>query len=227
MLGKSISKNSLLLALFALVSAAVLAGLHESTKERINQQIRAASQRALFEIVPQSQHDNDLLGDTLPLPEDAWRALGLKQSGNMHIARKNGEIIAVILPTVAPDGYSGDISMIVGVNRDGSLAGVRVLVHHETPGLGDRIELKKSDWILGFAGKSLQNPAADHWKVKKDGGEFDQFTGATITPRAVVHQVKRVLEYVKAEEARLFPSAETTAELNDLTDLTDGETHHE
>src|SRR5690606_2019060 len=150
--------NSLLLAGFAVISAAILAGVYESTKDRIELQMRAAAQRALFEIVPESRHDNDLLGDTIPLPEEAWRALGLRQGGNMHIARKNGEIIALILPAVAPDGYSGDISMIVGVNRDGSLAGVRVLAHRETPGLGDKVELKKSNWILGFEGKSLQNP---------------------------------------------------------------------
>ncbi len=214
MLGKSISKNSLLLAGFAVISAAILAGVYESTKDRIELQMRAAAQRALFEIVPESRHDNDLLGDTIPLPEEAWRALGLRQGGNMHIARKNGEIIALILPAVAPDGYSGDISMIVGVNRDGSLAGVRVLAHRETPGLGDKVELKKSNWILGFEGKSLQNPKAERWKVKKDGGEFDQFTGATITPRAVVHQVKRVLDYVKAEEPTLFPAADSAADVN-------------
>lgn len=214
MLGKSISKNSLLLAGFAVISAAILAGVHESTKTRIEQQMRAAAQRALFEIVPESRHDNDLLNDTLSLPEEAWRALGLRNGGDVHIARHNGEIVALIFPAVAPDGYSGDISMIVGVNRDGSLAGVRVLAHRETPGLGDKVELKKSNWILGFEGKSLQNPKAERWKVKKDGGEFDQFTGATITPRAVVHQVKRVLDYVKAEEPTLFPATDSAADVN-------------
>lgn len=99
--------------------------------------------------------------------------------------------------------------MIVGVNRDGTIAGARVLSHKETPGLGDKVELSKSNWILGFDGRSLQNPQASQWKVKKDGGEFDQFTGATITPRAVVQQIKRVLEFVAAHETELFSSEDT------------------
>lgn len=204
MLGSSISKNSILLGIFALVSAGMLAGVNEGTKERIQHEIRIAQQRALYEIVPRERLNNDLLMDTQSIPAAARAALGLPKGGDFHIARNDGEIVALIIPAVAPDGYSGDISMIVGVNRDGSLAGVRVLSHLETPGLGDKIDLNKSDWLLGFNGKSLTNPQASHWKVKKDGGDFDQFTGATITPRAVVHQVKRVLEFVRSHEAELF-----------------------
>lgn len=210
MLGSSISKNSILLGLFALAAAGMLAGVNESTKERIEQEIRAAQQRALYEIVPQDQIDNDLLMDTQTIPAEAWDALGLPHGGEVHVARRGGEIVALIIPAVAPDGYSGEIGMIVGVNRDGTIAGVRVLSHKETPGLGDRVDLNKSNWILGFNNKSLQNPEASRWKVKKDGGEFDQFTGATITPRAVVNQVKRVLQFVAVHEAELFGS-ETSA----------------
>lgn len=210
MLGSSISKNSILLGVFALVAAGMLAGVNEGTKERIAQEIRIAQQRALYEIVPRDRLDNDLLLDTQMIPVEAHAALGLPKGGDFHIARHEGEIVALIIPAVAPDGYSGEISMIVGVNRDGSVAGVRVLSHRETPGLGDKLELNKSKWILGFNGKSLQNPQVSHWKVKKDGGEFDQFTGATITPRAVVNQVKRVLEFVQIHEAELFPATETT-----------------
>jgi electron transport complex protein RnfG len=203
-LGSSISKNSILLGLFALTAAGMLAGVNEGTKERIEQEVRAAQQRALYEIVPQDQIDNDLLMDTQAIPVEAWDALGLPRGGVVHVARQDGEIVALIIPAVAPDGYSGEISMIVGVNSDGTIAGVRVLSHKETPGLGDKLELNKSNWVLGFNNQSLQNPEASRWKVKKDGGEFDQFTGATITPRAVVHQVKRVLEFVAAHEAELF-----------------------
>ncbi|HTF83487.1 MAG TPA: electron transport complex subunit RsxG [Cellvibrio sp.] len=212
MLGASISKNSLLLAVFALIAAGGLALTNESTKERIQKAERAAQQKALFEIVPRSRHDNDLLLDTVPVPENAWHLLGLKKGGDIHIARQNGQVVAMIIPAVAPDGYSGDIRMIVGINRDGSVAGVRVLAHNETPGLGDKVDLKKSDWILSFNGKSLAAPAPADWAVKKDGGDFDQFTGATITPRAVVNQVRRVLEFVEAEDEilSLGAKAETT-----------------
>lgn len=195
MLGTSISKNSLLLGLFALITAAILAGTQLATKDRIANAEREAAQKALFEIVPLERHNNDLLVDTQPIDGKYWAALGLKNGGDINIARDNGQAIAAIIPAVAPDGYSGDIKLIIGINADGSLAGVRALSHNETPGLGDKVDLKKSSWILGFNGKSLTNPDLDGWAVKKDGGEFDQFTGATITPRAVVNQVKRALEY--------------------------------
>lgn len=198
MLGTSISKNSLLLGAFALVTAAILAGTHESTADLIAAAERAAAQKALLEIVPVERHDNDLLTDTRPIDPAYWQQLGLKDGGDLYIARQHGEPVAVIVPAVAPDGYSGDIRLIVGVNIDGTIAGVRALSHNETPGLGDKISTQKGDWILGFAGKSLANPTPDHWKVKKDGGVFDQFTGATITPRAVVKQTRRVLEFVAA-----------------------------
>ncbi|WP_390619190.1 electron transport complex subunit RsxG [Maricurvus nonylphenolicus] len=195
MLGTSISTNSLLLGLFALVTAAVLAGTQMGTKDRIAAEERKAAQKALLQIVPLERHNNDLLVDTITIAEEHWELLGLKDGGEINIARDNAQAVAAIIPAVAPDGYSGDIRMIVGVNADGSVAGVRVLVHNETPGLGDKVDLKKSNWILSFNGKSLQNPSADKWEVHKDGGEFDQFTGATITPRAVVRQVRKTLEY--------------------------------
>lgn len=195
LLGISISTNSLLLGLFALVTAAVLAGTQMGTKDRIAAEERKAAQKALLQIVPLERHNNDLLVDTITIAEEHWELLGLKDGGEINIARDNEQAVAAIIPAVAPDGYSGDIRMIVGVNADGTVAGVRVLVHNETPGLGDKVDLKKSDWILSFNGKSLQNPSANQWEVKKDGGEFDQFTGATITPRAVVRQVRKTLEY--------------------------------
>lgn len=205
MLGQSISKNSLLLAAFALVTAGTLALTNLGTKERIANAERAAQQRALFEIIPPQNHDNDLLNETLAIPDSARAPLGLEQEvRQIHIARRNGEISALIVPAIARDGYSGDIEMIVGVNRDGSVAGVRIIKHKETPGLGDKIDLKKHQWILGFNGKSLSFPVIEDWKVKKDGGVFDQFAGATITPRAVVAQVRKVLDFVAANQPTLF-----------------------
>jgi electron transport complex protein RnfG len=205
----SISKNSVLLFLFAIVTAGILASTYENTKDTIAAAERKAAEKALLEIIPAERIDNDLLMDTLPIPEEAWPLLGLKKGGDIHLARKSGEIIAIIVPAIAPDGYSGDIKLIAGVNRDGSLAGVRVLAHGETPGLGDQIDLKKTDWITIFTGRSLTDPTVDKWKVKKDGGAFDQFTGATITPRAVVQQVRKILEFVEQHQ-QLLTSAKTT-----------------
>lgn len=220
MLGRSISKNSLILTAFALATAGALALTNLGTQDRIASAERAAQQRALYEIIPLSQHDNDLLTDTIPVPQSGWSDLGVDATGKIHRARRNGEISALIIPAVAHDGYSGDISMIVGVNRDGTIAGVRILLHKETPGLGDKIELKKSQWILNFNNKSLQVPVIEEWNVKKDGGTFDQFAGATITPRAVVGQIKRVLEFVALNQESLFSSVQPPA-----TTSSTGESH--
>lgn len=221
MLGRSISKNSLLLAAFALATAGTLALTNLGTKDRIAAAERAAQQRALLEIVPLHTHDNDLLTDITPVPLAARETLHVNGDAVIHRARLNGQITAIIVPAIARDGYSGDIDMIVGVNRDGTVAGVRVTKHKETPGLGDKIDLKKHQWILSFNGKSLEFPFVDAWKVKKDGGEFDQFAGATITPRAVVGQVKRVLEFVTADHQQLFNDA-----IDEAAQKNTGE-HHE
>lgn len=204
MILSSVSKNSVLLAAFALVTAALVVFTAELTKERIAKSEREAQEKALFEIVPRARHDNDMLSETIQVPKDAWAGLGLKSGGDIYVAHHVDDTIAVIIPAIAPDGYSGDVRMIVGINADGSIAGVRILDHHETPGLGDKIELKKTPWVLNFNGKSSQTPALSQWKVKKDGGDFDQFAGATITPRAVVNQVRRVLEFADAHRDELF-----------------------
>jgi electron transport complex protein RnfG len=220
MLGQSISKNSFILAAFAVITAGALALTNLGTQDRIAAAERAAQQRALFEIIPLQDHDNDLLNDTVPVPDSAWEPLGAGAESKIYRARRGSEITALIVPATAHDGYSGDISMIVGVKRDGSIAGVRVLLHKETPGLGDKIELKKHQWILNFNGKTLAVPVIEEWKVKKDGGIFDQFAGATITPRAVVGQVKRVLEFVATNQQSLFSDAQPLAQT-----ATTGEAH--
>ncbi|MEP6391844.1 MAG: electron transport complex subunit RsxG [Halioglobus sp.] len=201
MLGRSISRNSLLLALFAVVTTLLIAGTYLQTRDRIALSQRQAEERALLEIIPASRHNNSMLDDTLPIGAGT---LGLREDKQIYLARQSGETIAVIIPATASDGYSGDIDMIIGVNRDGSVAGVRVLSHKETPGLGDKVDLKKSDWILDFNGRSLTNPGQAEWAVKKDKGVFDQFTGATITPRAVVGTTLNVLQYAKAQHETLF-----------------------
>jgi len=207
MLGRSIRKNSAVLAAFAAITAGLIAFTFQSTQARIVEAERRAAQRALFEIVPQSRHDNDLLSDTLTLPPDQMAQLNMPEQTRIHVARNGGEPVAFIIPTTATDGYSGDIRLLIGINPDGSLAGVRVLSHKETPGLGDKIELGKNNWILGFDAKSLESPVLEKWRVKKDGGDFDQFAGATITPRAVVNQVKNVLQYFSTHRDDLLQQA--------------------
>ena len=207
MLGQSISRNAFLLGLFAVATALLLAGSYLLTKDRITEAVRKAEEKALLEIVPRARHDNSMLDDTLPVGPEAM-GLGLRTSKQIYLARRSGDVVAAIIPATARDGYSGDIDFIVGVNRDGTIAGVRVLAHKETPGLGDKVSLKKSDWLLDFDGRSLQDPAAAGWAVKKDGGVFDAFTGATITPRSVVNATRRVLEYARQNAALLFGRAE-------------------
>lgn len=201
----SIRKNAIGLGIFALVTAGIVAAAHSLTAERIAHNIRLAQAKALNEIVPAGSYNNDLLADSLSLQEFDTVLLGpIKDSDNINFARMNGAITTVLIPAVAADGYTQEIRILVGIKTDGSLAGVRVTEHRETPGLGDKVDLKKSPWILGFAGKSLTNPMESQWTVKKDGGDFDQFTGATITPRAVVKAVKRAqLFFVKHQDTLL------------------------
>lgn len=203
MLGQSITRNSILLALFAVVTTLLISGTFLQTKDRIALEQRKAEEKALLQIVPRERHDNSMLDDTIAVSAEA-AGLGLEDSKQIYIARKGADAIAVIIPVTAPDGYSGGIDMIVGVNADGTIAGVRALRHKETPGLGDKVDLNKDDWILGFNGRSLNNPALAGWAVKKDKGEFDQFTGATITPRAVVAATLRALQYAQTEYDTLF-----------------------
>lgn len=206
-LEKSMGLNGKVLGLFALITSLLLAGTHLGTKDKIADSQRRAAQKALLEIIPEERHDNDILTDTLTIPQHYWSTLGLKKGSELHLARKNGTVFALIVPAVAPDGYSGAIEMIIGINMDGKIAGVRVLNHSETPGLGDKVELKKSPWVLSFNGKSIGSPSPARWKVKKDKGDFDQFTGATITPRAVVAQVERALHYFSEDRERIIKAA--------------------
>ena len=192
-LGQSISKNSLLLGLFAVLTTGVIAGTYLSTRGLIQENIRHAEERALLQIIPKSRHNNSMLDDADTVADS--ELLGLRETKKFYRATQNGEFVGAILPATARDGYTGDIDMIVGINNDGSIAGVRVLSHRETPGLGDQVDYKKSHWVDGFIGKSLNNPDESKWAVKKDKGVFDQFTGATITPRAVTAAVHRTLLY--------------------------------
>ncbi len=194
MMKSSIRRNSILLGLFAVLTTTIIAGTYLGTRERIAEEQRKAAEKALLEIVPLHRHNNAMLDDTVAVGAEA-SLLGLRKDADIYVARQDGVPVAIILPAIARDGYSGDIQLIIGINFDGTVAGVRVLAHRETPGLGDKVDLKKSPWILGFNGRSLADPLPEKWAVKKDRGVFDQFTGATITPRAVTAAVKRALDY--------------------------------
>lgn len=204
-ISRSMLKNALVLGLFAIGTVGSVALLQQSTATRIAAAEREAQVRALAEILPAGSYDNHLLDNRIELnaPE-----LGHRSPQSAYLALKGEQPSALILPVTAPDGYSGAIHLLVGIFADGRLAGVRVLGHRETPGLGDKIELAKSDWIRSFEGKSLNNPGEDGWAVKKDRGDFDQFAGATITPRAVVKAVHGALRYFDKHRAQLLGLAE-------------------
>ncbi|HXH04118.1 MAG TPA: electron transport complex subunit RsxG [Candidatus Competibacteraceae bacterium] len=187
---------------FALAGTALVVVTYQQTHPIVAENARRALLANLNELVPAERYDNDLTADTLEIRDPA--AFGTEQPVTVYRAYRNGQPVALLATLVAPDGYSGAIRLLVAVNADGTLAGVRVLGHKETPGLGDKIEAGRSDWILGFTGKSLSDPAEGGWKVKKDGGQFDQFTGATITPRAVVGAVRRFLVYLREHREVLF-----------------------
>lgn len=201
---KSISKNSILLSIFAIVCTALIATTYVNTKEKIDRQQRALEEKILREILPAELYDNDLIADKKILPDH--EQLNLTDNIFFYVAKKNNRVTAVILPVIAPNGYSGSIKLVVGIRDSGEIIGVRTISHQETPGLGDKIELKKSSWIKQFDNKSLINPSDEQWKVKKDGGAFDQLTGATITPRAVVQSVHNALIYFKTHQNILTDS---------------------
>ncbi len=195
-------KNSLVLGLFAVTTVGLVALVQQVTAEQIATAKREAQLRALAEILPPGSYDNQLIDSVIEVHDPAL--LGSKRPRQAYLAMRAGQPSAVILRATAADGYSGAIELLVAIRADGRLAGVRVLEHRETPGLGDKIELAKSPWVRQFEGKSLQQPAGAGWAVKKDGGAFDQFAGATITPRAVVKAVQRALQYFDANHKRLL-----------------------
>jgi electron transport complex protein RnfG len=194
--------SGFLLWLFAIVGVSLVAYTQLQTETQIADNERKLLLRNLYALIPSSELDNDIASDTLEIAPSML--LGTSKTSIVYRARKNGEPVALVFNSIAPGGYNGDIHLLVGVYADGRVAGVRAVKHSETPGLGDAIEIQKSDWILGFDNKSLDNPARENWKVQRDGGEFDQITGATITPRAIVKAVKNTLEYFSSNREVLF-----------------------
>jgi len=200
--------SGLLLGLIALIGTSLLAGINELTHERILAQDKLRELQQLNQIVPVTLYDNDLLEDVIEVSSETF--FRQREPVTVYRARMGNEPVATLMRVTAPDGYNGDIRLLIGIDPDGEVIGVRVVSHRETPGLGDPIEIERSDWILGFNRKSLVNPESTGWAVKRDGGEFDQFTGATISPRAVVRAVHNTLLYFDAHQQSLFETAAKT-----------------
>ena len=190
-----------ILALFAVAGTSLVVFTQLATKDRIAANERETLLRTLSALVPPESVDNDMVLDTLEVSDP--ELLG-DATTTVYRGRKLGAPGAAVLTTKVPNGYSGPIKLLVAVRYDGSLGGVRVISHKETPGLGDKVEESRTDWIYSFTGKSLGNPPIEKWKVKRDGGVFDQFTGATITPRSIVNAVRKTLIYVKDHRDALY-----------------------
>ncbi|MDA0146995.1 electron transport complex subunit RsxG [Vibrio sp. LaRot3] len=197
----AIRKNGATLALFACASTGLVALTQYLTKDQIHQQEQAQLLSVLNQVIPHKLHDNEMY-KSCTLVQDP--ALGTESPMPAYIATLNGQPSAIAIEAIAPDGYNGAIKIIVGIQHDGTVTGTRVLSHQETPGLGDKIDLRVDEWILGFTGKKVTDENRDSWLVRKDGGQFDQFTGATITPRAVVKAVRNTVDYVNQNREQLL-----------------------
>ena len=202
---KASLQTALNLLFFTVIGTTVLAFTYSHTKDDIAHSEEQARMSLISQIVPQEIADNDIIHDTLTLKPD--ELLGTEEPMLAYRARLKGKITAVVLPAIAPDGYGGAISLILAIRRNGEIAGVRVVSHNETPGLGDYIDIKKSSWIKGFDDKALQPGHDEDWHVKKDGGKFDYMAGATITPRAVVKAVHKALQYFAENRHKLLASS--------------------
>ena len=200
-------RTAVILFAFVVVFTALLAAAYTFTLPAIEAAAAEEKMKLIDEVLPRSAYDNDLLKDTLtlgPAPE-----LGLEAASTAYRARRGAQTVALVFEAVAPDGYAGKIRLLIALAPDGTLHGVRVVQHKETPGLGDYIEPKKDKnkarpWITQFDGLQPASSEAHDWQVKKDGGRFDAVAGATVTPRAVVKAVRKAALYVEAHRATLF-----------------------
>lgn len=200
--------HAVLLGVAVLLTSAALIYVNFHTKDVITLRLEEDLQTSLQQVVPPTLYDNQLLKDTVIIRDKD--VSGKPADTLFYRARKHGKVVALAFPAIAY-GYSGEIDMIIGVKTDGTLLGVRVIAHSETPGLGDKIEAGKSDWIFGFKGLSLGKPPLAKWLVKKDGGVFDSFSGATITPRGVVAGIRHGLQVFAAHRAELLQDSAKTS----------------
>lgn len=200
-----VTKNSQILAIFAIICTAIVGLVNELTKDEIKEQEQLQLLNTLHSIIEPNRYDNDITRDCVSLSSPLLgNSTNDKKIQTAYIARQNNQAIAIAMTSTAPDGYNGNIELIIAINMNDTVSGVRVLKHQETPGLGDKVELRKSNWINSFTGKKLLSENDNRWAVTKDNGIFDQFTGATITPRAVVKAVRKTLLYFKDNKHSLL-----------------------
>jgi len=210
---RAVIKNALILAVFAFISTGLIAITHILTKDKIAQEIELALVRQLSQIVPAENYTNDVYKDCIVINNIDF--LGTDEDQKLYRMRNAEDDYAVLLTSVAPDGYSGKIHLAVAISQQGKILGVNILSHQETPGLGDKIERIKSNWLQQFEGMSSTNPEEKQWKVKKDGGQFDALTGATITPRAVIKTVYKSLVFYQTKNKSLFETNSNCEKSND------------
>ena len=196
------AKPVLTLALIAAVLTAIVVLVANFTHNRIVHNEQAWIQQRLDALVAPATHDNDLLTDSIAVT--APDLLGTSQPVRIYRARRGGAPVAAVIRAIAPDGYRGPIELLVAVGRDGRLIGVQVIRHNETPGLGDAFESRDVHWLDKFRGRSLTDPPTQRWTVRRDGGDFDAFTGATITPRAIIKAVRNALDYYQRNSQKIF-----------------------
>ena len=209
-LPQNLLKPGLLLALVALFGTGLLVAINLHSAPYIEHNEYQLQLRAINAVLHGVEYDNDIIADSKLIQDKSY--LGLNKPAAIYRARKGKQPVAAVLTVVAPNGYSGPIRLLVGINTRHSITGVRVVKHKETPGLGDAIEKRRSNWIDIFLGKSRNNPADANWKVKRDGGDFDQLTGATISPRAIVKAVHKALIYFEKHQVMLFDNDQDAAE---------------
>lgn len=198
---KAMIKNGGTLVVFAIATTSLVAITNWMTEDTIAEQQQLDLQKTLNQVIPKDTHDNKLFASCMLLPSQTTVTTKPMPA---YLATKDNQPTAIAIETYAPDGYNGAIKIIVGLDMDGVVLSTRVLAHKETPGLGDKIETRKSDWILSFDKKTITTENASQWAVRKDGGEFDQFTGATITPRAVVKAVRNTVLYFKENKQSIL-----------------------
>jgi electron transport complex protein RnfG len=215
---QSLTASALQFAAVAFLAVLPLALVQQLTETRRADRLGDSQRAALAAILPPALHDDDLLAGRFSLGPHSSGYTGLEQLGlteerSAYRARLGGRVSGVILPVETALGYNGSIVLLAGIDTEGRLTGVRVVTHAETRGLGDRLEADLSPWIDGFANRSLANTPAPLWRVKKDGGDFDQFVGATITPRAVVAAIHSALLFFDANQDSLLDAVPDTPEL--------------
>ena len=195
-------RTAAIMLAFAFIGTLLLASVFDVTRAPIEASEKAARLSLFKEILPAENYDNDLLASQVTIAPNAL--LGNRLPSIANVAKQKQQTAGVILEAIAHDGYSGDIKLLIAIRADGSISGVRVLAHKETPGLGDYIDIAHGNWIKLFDNESLEKTAAEKWQVKKDGGQYDYMVGATITPRAVVKAVKQALQFYQQNKQTLF-----------------------